>query len=385
MHLQAKEIRAETGLYVHVPFCASTCDFCGFYQKKPHGDDFSRYLKAVELELGSYQSPQGVSTVFWGGGTPGLLGPTEMKKLGGLVRGFARDARIEEWTVEMAPAFVTDRKLRILRDMGVNRLSLGVQSFQEKTLDALGRQHTGVQVHRAIERVVAAGFENFNLDLIFAIPGQTVREWREDLIRAVSFRPSHISTYCLTFEEDTALFVKLSEGKVRIDPEREAEFYRITCETLEKYGYAQYEISNFSRPGFECIHNLNTWDMREWIGVGPSAASQYGNRRYANIPDLERWAEGWEHGRPVYRDIVELDREMLARDALIFGIRKNRGVRLREWAKRFNAESLLELLRPRFDHWMESGWVEGENYPEYLQLSLTGRLLADRLGVELLD
>jgi oxygen-independent coproporphyrinogen-3 oxidase len=382
MNLQAKEKRPLTGLYVHIPFCASTCDFCGFYQQKPRENDFDRFLDGIEAELAWYPSGVPISTHFWGGGTPGLLGPREMGRLGALVNSYAGNDHGLEWSVEMAPAFVTRRKLEALREMGVNRISLGVQSFDPAVLDDLGRQHRPEQVYRAIERVKACGFENFNIDLIFGSPRQTLEQWQQDLSEAVRMEPAHISTYCLTFEEDTALFVRLSEGKVSIDPDREAGFYERSWAFLESCGYAQYEVSNFSRPGYECIHNLHTWEMEDLIGLRPSAASQYGGKRYQNIPDLDQWLKGLEVGTPRRVEEMDADPDLLAEDALVFGIRRNAGVRLDEWSERFDRKPGPELWA-KWNAWVEEGLLE-PLLPKCLKLTLKGRLLADSLGAELM-
>jgi oxygen-independent coproporphyrinogen III oxidase len=276
------------GMYVHVPFCARTCDFCAFYQIKPSVEAIERYMTGMraEAELVEWSAP--VRTVFWGGGTPGLLSAEDLHRLGGIVRAHV-GTELEEWTVEMTPTSVTDSRLEALKALGVTRISMGVQSFQPDLLDALGRQHTREKIFRAYDRIRKAGFRSVNLDLIFAIPGQDETAWLADIRQAVELAPDHLSTYCLTFEEDTALWVKLSQGKVKLDPEREAQLYERTWATLEASGYAQYEISNFAKPGHACKHNLDTWRMHQWVGLGPSAASQQGGWRGTNVSDLDVW------------------------------------------------------------------------------------------------
>ena len=186
------------GIYVHVPFCASTCDFCAFYQKTPTSDDIARYFTGIEREAALIDWPRRVTTVFWGGGTPGLLSPRHLTQLGELVRARC-GGQPDEWTVELAPASVTEARLAALKDIGVTRISMGVQSFQPELLDALGRQNTREQIFAAYDRVRAADFRSVNVDLMFALPGQTAPEWAGDVREAVSLSPDHISTYCLTF------------------------------------------------------------------------------------------------------------------------------------------------------------------------------------------
>ncbi len=378
---QAKgESCSALGLYVHVPFCASTCDFCAFYQTDPTADGVKRFLSGIERERDSVAWPGPVSTVFWGGGTPGLLAPRHLELLAAAIRprfgGMPR-----EWTIELAPGSVTEERLRVLRDAGVTRISLGVQSFQPALLDGLGRRHTREQVFRAYERIRAIGFPSVNLDLMFALPGQTAEEWAADVRQAVALAPDHLSTYCLTFEEDTKLWLKLSEGRVKLDVEREAELYLATWEQLGAAGYAQYEVSNFCRPGQACLHNLNTWRMQEWVGLGPSAASQHGGWRGANVADLERWRDGVERGERATEDRVRLTPELLAEDALIFGLRMNDGVDLAPWRTRapdapWSAvdETLLRLE--------ENALLRRDG--ETVCLTTRGRLVADAVGGEIM-
>lgn len=371
------------GVYVHVPFCATTCDFCAFYQTVPRGDAVMRYLDGIEAEAGlvSWQN-RPVATAFWGGGTPGLLKADQLERLGRTMLLYA-GGRPAEWSVEMAPATVTAERLAVLKALGVTRISLGVQSFNEALLDALGRQHTPAQVYRAYDLIRAEGFASVNLDLMFALPGQDEAQWRTDLDAAMRLAPDHLSTYCLTFEEDTALWVKLSQGKVKLDPDKEAAFYQRTWEYLGAAGFGQYEVSNFARPGHVCRHNLNTWLMHEWVGLGPSAASQHAGWRASNPPDLGQWLADTAAGRRATADRTALTPALLASDAVIFGLRMNDGVSLPRLRRRFPTViwSGLEDLLPKllFDGLM-TATPEGR-----IQLTTRGRLIADAVGAEILE
>lgn len=370
------------GVYVHVPFCATTCDFCAFYQTVPRGDAVARFLDGVEAEAGlvGWQDRR-AETAFWGGGTPGLLRAAELERLGRTMLLYA--GQPAEWTVEMAPATVTADRLKTLKELGVTRISIGVQSFDDARLDALGRQHTRAQAHRAYDLVRAEGFASVNLDLMFALPGQTEEQWRADLDEALRLAPDHLSTYCLTFEEDTAMWVKLSQGKVKLDPDKEAAFYQRTWDYLGAAGFAQYEVSNFARPGHVCRHNLNTWNMQEWVGLGPSAASQHDGWRGANPADLGRWLEEVAAGRRATEDRYALTPALLAADTVIFGLRMNDGVSLPRLRRRFPAVSLsgLEDLLPRL---IFEGLLQAT--PEgRISLTPRGRLVADAIGGEVLE
>lgn len=379
---QAKAAPTEPlGLYVHVPFCASTCDFCAFYQVKPTGEGMAKFLMGIETEAVLVKWPRPVTTVFWGGGTPGLLSPAALHRLGEIVRQCGAGEPLE-WTVELAPASVTEDRLQALKEIGVTRISMGVQSFQPALLDALGRQHSLEQIYRAYDRVRWAGFASVNLDLMFALPGQSEAEWGADVAEAVRLAPDHLSTYCLTFEEDTALWVKLSEGRVKLDPEREAQLYESTWARLGAAGYAQYEVANFARPGHVCRHNLNTWHMHEWVGLGPSAASQHDGWRGGNVADLIQWQTRVEQGQRMTEDRLALTPAQLAEDALIFGLRMNAGVNLSQWRERAPLAPWNEVdLRIARLLNEELAVMDGEQ----LRLTDRGRLLADAVGLEMME
>lgn len=372
---------APLGLYVHVPFCASTCDFCAFYQVKPTADSMSKFLAGIVAEAKLVDWPRPVTTVFWGGGTPGLLAPRALAQLGESVMALC-GGQPAEWSVELAPASVTNERLAVLKGLGVTRVSMGVQSFQPALLDGLGRQHTSEQVYRAYDRVRAAGFASVNLDLMFALPGQTEAEWSADVDEALRLAPDHLSTYCLTFEEDTALWVKLSKGRVKLDPENEARLYEWTWARLAAAGYAQYEVSNFARAGHACRHNLNTWHMHEWVGLGPSAASQHAGWRGGNVADLDQWQTQLAAGRRMTEDRLALSPRQLAEDALIFGLRMNAGVDLAPWRARCPEApwaAIDELAQQLADD--ELAKLEGTR----LRLTDRGRLLADAVGLEVME
>jgi oxygen-independent coproporphyrinogen-3 oxidase len=372
-------VQSATALYLHVPFCASSCDFCSFYQEQPKRGEIDRYLAAIEREMELYP-PGRVETAFWGGGTPGLLPAEDLLRLGKAMTKAA--GQPGEWSVELAPSSVRADKLAALKEIGVTRVSMGVQSFDDATLDALGRRHSPKQIMEAWELIEAAGFASRNLDLIFAIPGQDEKRWTDDLHRAISLKPDHLSTYCLTFEEDTAMFVKLSQGKVKIDRELEARLYRRTWETLEENGYAQYETSNFARTGHACRHNLITWEMGAWIGSGPSASSQWGARRWTNPANLEQWIKGIEASQPVLEQVKDLSPADLLCDALVFGLRLNAGVDPHALAARFNAP-LPQGVRKLFADLVEEGLMELAG--THFRLTGEGRMRADAVGVAVLE
>ncbi|MGJ8641431.1 MAG: radical SAM family heme chaperone HemW [Opitutaceae bacterium] len=374
--------QSRLGVYVHVPFCASTCDFCAFYQEKPRRGDLDRYLAAMDAEFALLPQDRVVDTVFWGGGTPGLLAAKDLERLGSSLR----ERLIEppkEWTIEMAPSTVKADKLAVLKDLGVTRISMGVQSFHPELLESLGRLHRPNQIYTAWERIQEAGIEQTNLDLMFAIPNQSIEQWEADILEAARLGPTHLSTYCLTFEEDTALYVKLSEGKVSIDEDRELQFYERGWELLAEHGYAQYEVSNFSKPQSECVHNMDTWRMQEWIGCGPSAASQYQGERYQRSANLDEWASAMEAGAPIKTEQVALTDAILLADAMVFGLRMNAGCDLDVIAQQFSAPDVLAKVQPLLMR-LEREALLSRNGSQ-IQLTHEGRLVCDAIGSSILE
>lgn len=378
----AEFIENKLGLYCHIPFCASTCDFCAFYQEKPRRQDLDRYLDGMDREFKLLPKERVIDTVFWGGGTPGLLAAKDLERLGKSMLKGLKEAPLE-WTVEMAPSTVKADKLAVLLDLGVTRISMGVQSFDATLLESLGRLHRPNQIYAAWERIREAGFANTNLDLMFALPNQSIEQWEAAIREAAALGPTHISTYCLTFEEDTALYAKLAKGKIKICEERELLFYERGWDLLKELKYRQYEISNFARNGAECIHNVNTWNMAEWIGCGPSAASQFGGERYRRPASLDEWAIGMVSNQPPKVDQVWLDTSMLLVDAVVFGLRMNAGIDLDVLETRFRAPQLASRIDLLLDRLSGEGLLVREG--SRIRLTHQGRLVCDAIGAMILE
>ena len=369
------------GLYVHAPFCTSTCDFCAFYQEKPRKNAVKTFLDGLLDEWNLVLPAPPVDTVFLGGGTPGALSERDLERLCSFVREAAGES-FDEWSVELAPSEVTPAKLRVLVEAGVNRVSLGIQSFQPRLLEALGRRHPPERARQAFDWMREAGFDNLNLDLIFCVPGQSLEDWRLDLDTAVSWEPDHLSTYCLIHEEKAALFAQVERGEIGPDPEREERFFRFTWDFLKEAGFDQYEVANFARSGKRCKHNWNVWRMNEWIGLGPSAASQRAGERWANAASLDRWSAALKEGRLEREEAVTLGSLELFEDYLLFGLRLNDGIDLGEATIRcpqVDVNPVRELLFQL----AEEGLIEGCD--DQFRVTDLGRLVVDRLGSEVAD
>lgn len=331
---KADTLNKKLGLYVHVPFCAKKCEFCAFYKESADRAKIDQFLEGIEEELKKFPPAQEISTIFFGGGTPTLLNTKDLERLCQAVKKASGD-KFTEWSVECAPGTLKEDKLMMMKEIGVTRYSLGVQSFSARALEAIGRPHTVEQTKEAI-KLLKNSTKNWNIDLIFAAADSTIDEWTADLMMAIDYAPNHISTYCLTFESDTALFLKMLKGsKKRPTAEEEARFYLKTWEILKNAGYHHYEVANFAKPGNECQHNLSTWHMNDWVGYGPSAASQVNGRRYSNLSDLSSWREGIRQGARKLVDEEHLTTHQLAVDALMFGLRLPDGVDVAEIQSRF--------------------------------------------------
>jgi oxygen-independent coproporphyrinogen-3 oxidase len=372
------------GLYAHVPFCSTTCDFCAFYQERPSKKAFDEFFLGLRREFERFPGGRSFSTVFIGGGTPGLLSSGQLDHLCRIIR----DAGLSdeyEWTVEVAPSEISQEKLDVLAEGGVTRISLGVQTFSSDMMKSLGRDHKVEKVFSAYSMIREKEAFLVNLDLLFGAPGQTLDMWESDLTTAVELQPDHLSTYCLTFEEDTAMYVRLSEGKVELDLEKEAEFYEKAWSLLPQLGYPQYEISNFSKPDRACLHNLNTWKMHEWIGYGPGASTQYQGVRRKNSANLEKWALGMSPDQmPAYDEFIEIGDKELARDAILFGLRMNEGVRLSELSRRFGLQA--KELDPIQSFFRQLGREDMmEEFEGFSRLTKEGRMLCDAIAFEIPD
>jgi oxygen-independent coproporphyrinogen-3 oxidase len=376
------------GLYLHVPFCAKACEFCAFYKESADRKKIDAYLEAIELELENFPPTKPVTTIFFGGGTPTLLSAEDLDRLCSAVRRVAPNPI--EWTIECAPATLKKDKIEVLKKHGVNRFSLGVQSFSPTVLEAIGRPHTTKQTQEAIE-LLKSETQNWNIDLIFAAADSTMGEWERDLQAAIELNPNHISTYCLTFESDTALFLKMLKdtkkgSNKKPSAEEEARFYLKTWEILRGAGYHHYELANFARARFECKHNLSTWHMNEWLGYGPSAASQVKLKdsfyRYSNISDLDAWAKGVKDKKRVLVEEETLTSLQMSADAIMFALRLVDGVDVEKIQERFGCleENKLKSLGDSLEE--EKLLVRSGTH---WRLTDEGLLLADRIGEEILS
>lgn len=325
------------GLYVHIPFCVRKCHYCDFNSDAADSATRRRYLQSLQREL--HLSPwKGATarTLFLGGGTPSELKRRELEALIRTIRDCFRFEPDAEWTMECNPGTVDRKKFSLLRQLGFNRISLGVQSFHDRYLTQLGRSHDSHDALEAIAAARAAGFDNINLDLIFAIPGQSLEEWETDLRQAFALSPTHLSLYNLTIEPGTEFGRRLAKGRlVETDEETSAAMFEAGLDLSSKAGFRQYEISNYSLPGMQCRHNLIYWRNQPYLGFGVSAASYVDGLRWTNAANWERYFHSVEEGRSARMSEERLSGRAALGEEVMLGLRTSEGVSESELERKF--------------------------------------------------
>lgn len=381
--------RNVASLYFHIPFCEKKCLYCDFYslETATGWDDFLPALVREIAASGDTGRREPVETLFFGGGTPSLLSVSQLEKILNAVRATFTISPNAEITLEANPGTVEIEKLRGYRALGVNRLSLGIQSFREEDLRFLTRIHDREQAHAAIRNARAAGFENLSLDLIYSLPEQTPAQWDETLRTALEHHPEHLSAYGLIVEDQTPLARLVAEGLVApATAETEARLYEITMASLEQAGYEHYEVSNYARPGFRCRHNLAYWSHKNYLGFGPSAHSFWHSddwkeaRRWWNIANLRTYCERLNEGKPPVAAGERLAGADLINERIFLGLRSD-GLRIHSleedfrFAFRKRQRDLVRALTSEGLAVLESGT---------LRLTPRGYLLCDEIGERLL-
>ena len=376
--------KAPLGLYIHIPFCRQKCAYCDFYSLPRSEEKMDAYtaalLRHIE-EVAPRTAAHRVDTVYFGGGTPSYLGTKRLIKLLKTVQKKYRLDKQAEITLEANPDSAGDwKELRALRRAGFNRLSLGMQSASDAELQTIGRVHTWEQVGAAVEAARKAKFENLSLDLIYGLPRQTMEQWQANLTAAVDLAPEHLSCYGLKVEEGTPLFAVRDTAGLPGD-EEQADMYLWTVEFLAQMGYAQYEISNFAKPGRESRHNLKYWTLQEYVGFGPGAHSDFGGVRYAYGRDLEGYIRGVQTHAPMLSEsesIPPLDRDT---EWVMLGLRTTAGLDPKAFERRFRRRFTCFL--PFLDQCARAGYAVEEDGRWHL--TPRGFLVSNQIIGELLD
>jgi oxygen-independent coproporphyrinogen-3 oxidase len=350
------EIHPPKFVYVHIPFCRSKCFYCGFFSKPADKINIQKVLDAeiAELEKSVIQPP--IETLYIGGGSPACIGGETLCEF--LKKIIAFTGQPAEFTVEINPNDVDEKLFTNLKNIGVNRISIGVQSFIQSELDFLGRKYTPEKISQTIQSVKKSGFKNISIDLIFAIPNSNLKSWRENLQTAIELDIQHISAYSLTYEKNTPLEKSKLSGNVKnIDEDTDREMYETAIKTLSAGGFEHYEISNFARARFKCRHNLAYWKNEQYLGIGPAAASSSGNFRFENINDIEKYVERIKQNEDAADEKIIITAPEKAAQTAVLNLRLTEGINLAEY-KQKTGFALYELFKSSIEKNLKSNLLE---------------------------
>ncbi|RAZ68507.1 radical SAM family heme chaperone HemW [Planococcus maitriensis] len=357
------------GMYIHIPFCHQICFYCDFNKVFFKDQPVDAYIESIGQELALWKQEgaldQPLETVFLGGGTPTALTPEQLERLLELIHKHVPMAEGVEWSSEANPDELTREKMEVLFKGGVNRLSMGVQTFDQDLLKRLGRTHANEDVLRAVETAREVGFSNISFDLMYGLPGQTMAQWDETLERAFAFDMPHFSAYSLIIEPKTVFYNLMVKGKLNtVTEDLEGDMYERLMDEMEKHGLHQYEISNFAKPGHESRHNLLYWDNEEYIGVGAGAHGYVNGVRYSNHGPLKKYMEPLAAGTRPVLDSTEVTMKAQMEEEMFLGLRKTAGVELAHFGEKFGTPleqvygDILEKEQAKGNLAVEQGYVK---------------------------
>ena len=381
----APQQQEKLGLYIHIPFCRSKCDYCDFYSlanREDRMDDYQKALLAHLRETAPLAQDIPVDTIYFGGGTPSFYGEKRLRELLAAIKKEFRVEKDGEITLEANPDSVDLKALRALRRAGFNRLSLGMQSACPAELEAVHRPHTVKQVDEAVAAAKRAGFKNLSLDLIYGLPGQTMDSWKATVEHALSLIPQHRSCYGLKVEEGTPLAARVEAGETLPDDDAQADLYLWTVGRLARAGFEQYEISNFAKHGFPSRHNLRYWLMRPYAGFGPGAHSDFGGRRYAWVRDLDQYIQGVLQGGSIVDSEELIPRRERGGEYLMLRLRTTQGID--EWEYRGEYFMDFEPIEARLREFQTQGWAEKTETGRW-RLTPKGFLVSNQLIGDLME
>lgn len=375
------ELAVPRAAYIHVPFCRHRCGYCNFTLIAGRDDLMQRYLEALAGELALLQQPHEVDTLFFGGGTPTHLPPQDLAQLLSLAKKWFPLAKDYELSVEANPLDLTPERCKVLQEAGVNRISLGVQSFQAEKLTLLERDHRSGDIALAVKRAQEVA-KSVSLDLIFGVPGETLSSWKEDLQRGMDLGVTHVSTYGLTFERGTQFWSRQQRGELAaVADGLEATLYETSLDMLQAAGYEHYEVSNFARSGLRCRHNETYWLGRPYFAAGPGAARYVNGVREVNHRSTTTYLTRIQQGKSPVAEQEELPLEERARERLVFGLRRFEGVALQTFVEETGYE-ILPLGGKPLERYLAQGWMEKTE--THLRLTRKGLLISDSLWPDLL-
>ncbi len=365
-------------IYIHVPFCEHKCIYCDFYSIITK-DNINNYVQALLKEVKNYSallSNKNIISIFFGGGTPSLLEANHINKILSFIRSNYNLQHDAEITLETNPGTVDSTKLKEYRNIGINRISVGVQSFNDSDLKFLTRIHNRKIAVDTINNVEKAGFENINIDLIFSIPKQNKEIWKENLELAVNLPVKHISAYSLILERGTILNKMVLDGKIKLkDEDYDASQYEHTIDFLTSHGFEQYEVSNFCKTGFECIHNLSYWEHKNYIGFGPSAHSFVNNKRWWNFSSLKMYLNSIKQNGKAMRGAEVLTKKELEQEFVMLSFR-SRGLDLNILEKEYGNE-WISVNNNYLNKLVEKGYIIWSD--NFIKFTRSGYLLCDEI------
>ena len=371
------------GIYIHIPFCKQRCSYCAFYSTTLYNIR-ERYVDALCKEIAmrkEYAGGAPIETIYLGGGTPSTLSMEQLKRICDTVYAAYQVSPVPEVTIECNPDDLTPDFLAQLKQLPFNRISMGVQSFNDTQLKRLGRRHDAAKARQAVANARSAGYSNISIDLIFALPGSTIDEWEHDLESAIALRPDHLSAYNLTYEEGTPMHRALERGDfTELSEEDNITQFQMLISRLKEAGYRHYEISNFALPGRESRHNSSYWNDTPYIGCGAAAHSYNGTSRGWNIADIQEYIKGIENGNPVF-EIEELTEEERYNDTILTRLRTAEGIPL-EWMKKKFGKRLNDYMQSAAEKEIAFGNLKAEN--GHLSLSEKGIFISDAVIRELI-
>ncbi|MFW5787820.1 MAG: radical SAM family heme chaperone HemW [Halanaerobiales bacterium] len=371
-------------LYIHVPFCTDKCSYCDFYSIKYNQSKikkFIRYLKKEIIIYGNKYPETTVKTLYFGGGTPSLLSPSSINEILNCINDNFNFVNYTEITLESNPETLTTEKIAEYNKNGVNRLSMGVQSLNDSELKLLGRNHSSKKAKKMIN-IIKEYFKNYNIDLIFSIPGQNILSWQETLNTILKFKPPHISTYNLQIEEGSRLKDLVDNGQlIPVSEKNDAEIYKKTINILKNSGYNHYEISNFAKTNYNCRHNLQYWQYEPYIGLGPSAHGFTGFKRYKNFADVNKYFSLLKNNSLPIAQFFNLDKKELMSEMMIMGLRLIEGVSKKRFQKRFNV-SISKIFGKEIKETTEKGLIIEEG--DKIKLTRRGIFLANQVFLRFL-
>ncbi|HEL5883892.1 TPA: oxygen-independent coproporphyrinogen III oxidase [Clostridioides difficile] len=389
------------GLYVHIPFCVKKCKYCDFNSYKMDIDSKKRYIEDLKIEMELYSNKlykdnkyknkeccslnknDKITSIFVGGGTPSILTSDEIREVFISIKEMFDIDENAEITIECNPGTLTLEKLKTMKEIGINRLSIGLQAIQEKYLNFIGRIHTYEEFEKNYKDALSVGFKNINIDLMYSLPNQTLCDWKETLEKVVHLNPTHISAYSLILEEGTELYNMYESNKFElIDENVDIEMYEYTINYLKSKGYNQYEISNYSKEGYNCEHNILYWECEHYIGIGAGASGYINENRYNNVESLEDYHLSLvKREKPIQENEILSEKDMIE-EKIFMGLRMNKGIKFEDFKKKFGID-----FREKYNKQIEmllARKLINQSF-EGIQLTQKGREISNSVFIEFME